>query len=113
MLPMLSVTARRGAAAALLLGLGSGPAAAAAQPLQFEQVALLPGPADLVEIGDRRAYVAAGATVTVFDLSAPAAPRRGGAWTFPEKIWGFVVRDELLYVAADLSTRLLCIDGYS
>ena len=103
------MTARRGAAAALLLGLGAGPAAlpaavrAQAPEFEqvFEQVALLPGPADLVEAGDRRAYVAAGGTVTVFDLSDPAAPRRGGAWTFPEKIWGFVVRDELLYVAAD------------
>ena len=90
---------------ALLLGLGwlllGAPAAAGAQGLAFEEVALLPGPADLVEASGGRAYVAADRTLTVYDLSDLSAPRRGGSYTFPEKIWGFVVRDELVYVAAD------------
>lgn len=90
---------------ARLLGLGwcllAAPAAAGAQTLAFEEIALLPGPADLVEAGAGRAYVAADRTLTVYDLSDLSAPRRGGSYTFPEKIWGFVVRDELVYVAAD------------
>ena len=90
---------------ALLLELGwlllGAPAAAGAQGLAFEEVALLPGPADLVEASGGRAYVAADRTLTVYDLSDLSAPRRGGSYTFPEKIWGFVVRDELVYVAAD------------
>ncbi len=89
----------------LLLGLGwcllAAPAPAAAQRLEFEEVALLPGPADLIEASGGRAYVAADKTLTVFDLSDPTAPRRQGSYTFPEKIWGLVVRDELVYVAAD------------
>ena len=90
---------------ALLLGLGwcllAAPAGAGAQTLEFEEIALVPGPADLIEAGAGRAYVAADRTLTVYDLSDPSAPRRGGSYTFPEKIWGFVVRDELVYVAAD------------
>ena len=91
--------------AALLLGLGwcllAAPAPAGAQAPAFEEIALVPGPADLIEAGAGRAYVAAERTLTVYDLSDPSAPRRGGSYTFPEKIWGFVVRGELVYVAAD------------
>ncbi len=98
---------RRGTTAgvALLLTLEwcllAAPAPARAQTLEFEEVALLPGPADLVEADGRRAYAAADRTLTVYDLSDLTAPRRQGSYTFPEKIWGFVVRDELVYVAAD------------
>ena len=85
-------------AATLWLAAGGG---GAAQDVEFNQVAVLPGPADLVELNGRRAYVAAGSTLTIFDLSDVTAPRRHGSYTFPEKIWGFVVIDSLVYVAAD------------
>ena len=85
-------------AATLWLAAGGG---AAGQDVEFNQVAVLPGPADLVELNGRRAYVAAGNTLTIFDLSDVTAPRRHGSYTFPEKIWGFVVIDSLAYVAAD------------
>ena len=85
-------------AATLWLAAGGG---AAGQEVEFNQVAVLPGPADLVELNGRRAYVAAGNTLTIFDLSDVTAPRRHGSYTFPEKIWGFVVIDSLVYVAAD------------
>ena len=74
---------------------------AAGQDVEFNQVAVLPGPADLVEFDGRRAYVAAGNTLTIHDLSDVSAPRRHGSYTFPEKIWGFVVIESLVYVAAD------------
>ena len=85
-------------ATTLWLAAGGG---AAAQDVEFNQVAVLPGPADLVELNGRRAYVAAANTLTIFDLSDVTAPRRHGSYTFPEKIWGFVVIDSLVYVAAD------------
>ena len=85
-------------AATLWLAAGGG---AAGQDVEFNQVAVLPGPADLVELNGRRAYVAAGNTLTIFDLSDVTAPQRHGSYTFPEKIWGFVVIDSLVYVAAD------------
>lgn len=95
-------TARRarGAVAALLPWLAAA-GAAAAQDVEFDRIAVLPGPADLVKLSGERAYVASGATLTIFDLSDPAAPRQHGAYSFPEKIWGFVVIDSLVYVAAD------------
>ena len=75
--------------------------AAAGQDVEFDQVAVLPGPADLVELNGRRAYVAAEKTLTIFDISNLTAPRRHGSYSFPEKIWGFVVVDSRVYVAAD------------
>lgn len=95
-----------GRRAALLIGLGGCALAAAAparaqQALEFEQVATLAGPADLVEANGGRAYVAAGGALTLFDLSDPAAPRRQGSYAFPEKIWGFAVVGQVVYVAAD------------
>ena len=72
-----------------------------AQTLTFEHVATIPGPADLVEVTDQHAYVAADTTLTIFDISDLSAPQRLGAYSFPEKIWGFLVADSLVYVAAD------------
>ena len=95
-------TAPVGAPVALALAVclaTTGPAAG--QTVEYDEVAMLPGPADLVELDGRRAYVAAERTLTVFDLSDLSAPRRHGSYTFPEKIWGFVVIGELVYAAAD------------
>jgi hypothetical protein len=57
--------------------------------------------ADLVEMSGDRAYIAGGPTLTVVDVSNPSTPKRLGAHTFPEKIWGFEVAGSLVYVAAD------------
>ena len=93
---------RRGTLLAVLAATWLAAAGTAiAQDVEFEQVALLPGPADLVKIDGRRAYVAAENTITVFDISDFSAPRRGGSHTFPEKVWGFVVRGDVLYAAVD------------
>jgi len=56
---------------------------------------------DLIRVQGTYAYVAAARTLTIFDISNPAAPRREGAYTFPEKIWGFRVVGSAVYVAAD------------
>jgi hypothetical protein len=64
-------------------------------------VATIPGPADLLRVDGSLAFVAAGKTLTIFDVSNPAAPKKAGSHTFPEKIWGFRVVGSLVYVAAD------------
>jgi len=72
-----------------------------AQALSFTLIGSIPGPADMVRVEGARAYIAAGKTLTIFDLATPAAPKRAGAYTFPEQIWGFRVAGSLVYVAAD------------
>ena len=91
---------RRAAALAAVACLACA-AAATGQTVEYDEVARLPGPVDLVKLDGRRAYVVTDRTLTVFDLSDLTAPRRHGSYTFPEKIWGFVVADGLVYVAAD------------
>lgn len=78
-----------------------GASSVSAQALSFAPVGSIPGPADMVRVQGAHAFVAAGKTLTVFDLSNPATPKRGGAYTFPEQIWGFKVVGSLVYVAAD------------
>jgi hypothetical protein len=79
----------------------AGLVAPAAQTGSFSLVGSIPGPADLVDIHGNRAYVVGGATLRLFDISSPAAPKPLGTYTFPEKIWGFQIAEPLVYVAAD------------
>jgi hypothetical protein len=74
-----------------------------AQSLSFARVGSIAGPADMVKVQDRYAYIVADKTVSVVDISNPAAPRREGAYTFPDKIWGFSVAGSFVYVADDLA----------
>jgi hypothetical protein len=73
----------------------------AAQTVSFTEVGSIPGPANLIEIHGGHAYVVGGSTLTLVDISNPATPKRLGAYTFPEKIWGIRVVHPLVYVAAD------------
>jgi hypothetical protein len=73
----------------------------AADSVTLAPVGTIPGPADLVQVHDTRAYVVADKTLTIVDISNPASPTRRGAYTFPEKIWGFRVVGSLVYVADD------------
>jgi hypothetical protein len=57
----------------------------------------------MVRAQGSHAYGAAGKTITVFDISNPATPKREGSYTFPEKIWGFRTAGTLLYVADGFS----------
>jgi hypothetical protein len=72
-----------------------------AQTLSFEEVGSIRGAADLVELQNEHAYVAAGHTFTIYDLSNPSAPVRRGAYTFPEQIWGFELTESRAYVGAN------------
>jgi hypothetical protein len=73
-----------------------------AQTLNFALVGSIAGPADMVKVQGAYAYVAADKTFTIVDISNPAEPKRSGAYTFPELIWGFRVAGSSVYVAADL-----------
>ena len=67
----------------------------------LEPVGSIPGPVDLVRVDGDRAYVTAGSSLTIFDVSDPATPVRRGSYDFPEEIWGFRVVGDRAYVGAN------------
>jgi len=67
----------------------------------FERVGSIPGPADVVRAQGAYVYVAAGKTLTILDVSNPASPKREGAYTFPQEIWGFRLAGSRAYVGAN------------
>ena len=75
----------------------------AAQTGRFTSVGSIPIAAELIRAQGDRAYLAAGGTLTVVDISHPEMARTIGAYTFPDRIWGFRVHDGLAYVGADRS----------
>lgn len=77
-------------------------AAVAAQGLSMEMVGLIEGPADVVRVNGSFAYVAAGQSLTVFDIANPAAPARKGSLKLPEAIYGMTMVGPLAYVANGL-----------
>jgi hypothetical protein len=75
----------------------------AAQTAHFTQVSSLDAPHDLVKLQGTHVYLAGGKTLTLFDLSNPAMPRREGQFEFADRIWGFNIVGSLVYVADDLA----------
>jgi hypothetical protein len=73
----------------------------AAQSLQLTPTGSIAAAAELIEVQGDRAYLAAGMTLTVFDVSSPTTPTTLGAYTFQDRIWNFVVVGSLAYVAID------------
>jgi hypothetical protein len=76
-------------------------ATAAAQGLTFTPLGSIPAPVDSVKVAGTHAYVAAGHTFTVYDVSNPSAPSRQGEYKFPEEIWAFRIYGSLAYVGAN------------
>jgi hypothetical protein len=74
-----------------------------AQSASLTVIGSIQGPAELVEVRGRFAYVAASRTLTIVDIYDPAVPARRGAYTFPDKIWGFTIAGADVYAAADLA----------
>lgn len=66
-------------------------------------VATIAGPADLVQVHGRFAYVTAGPLLRVVDVSDPSIPKQVGGFTFPAKIWAFTVSGSLVYAAVGWS----------
>ncbi len=88
--------------AALLVTLVLSQAAgAAAQTLTFTPAGTIPGPVDQVDIHGNLLFMVSEKTLTIYDVTNPAAPKKGGSYSFPEKIWGVRAVGPLLYVAAD------------
>ena len=83
--------------------LHGGAADPIAQSASLTRVGSIPGPAELVAVHGRLAYVAASRTLTIFDISNPSAAARRGSYTFPDKIWSFTLAGNNVYVAADLA----------
>ncbi len=80
-----------------------GPAMLTAQALRFEAVGSIPGPVEAMRVDGTRAYVASGRTLTIFDVSNPAAPKRLGAYTFPEQVWSFRVSGTTAWIGVNFS----------
>lgn len=72
-----------------------------AQAPKFARVGTIDGPAELVQLRGTSAYVVADKTLRIFDVASPSAPRRVGAYTFPEHIRALTVSGALVYAAAD------------
>ena len=85
----------------------STPGAVSAQSRQFVPRGSIPTPPGfalqygLVKLDGTRAYVSSASTLTIFDVSDPAAPTRLGAYEFSHQIWGFRVVGSSVYVGAD------------
>lgn len=73
-----------------------------AQTAGFTPVGSISVPADMIRVNGGHAYVVAGNTLTILDISTPTAPKRSGAYDFPDRIWGFSVAGSRAFVAADL-----------
>src|SRR6185503_12591720 len=73
-----------------------------AQNAPFTPVGSIAVPGDMLRIDGGRAYLAAGNTLTILDISNPAAPKRAGAYELPDRIWGFSVKGSRAYMACDL-----------
>ena len=73
----------------------------AAQDARFSQLAVLPVAAEMIEASGNRAYTVLGRTVTAFDIANPDAPKRGGSYTFPDKVWGITPVGMVVYAAVD------------
>jgi hypothetical protein len=93
-----STFSRLGGAAIAAMLVSTAPLAA---QVRLEAVGTLPGPAELVYASGDRAYTVLGRTITVFDISNPAAAQRGGSHTFPDKVWGIHVVGTVIYAAVD------------
>tara|TARA_B100001123_G_scaffold448970_1_gene612320 strand:+ start:696 stop:1691 length:996 start_codon:yes stop_codon:yes gene_type:complete len=71
------------------------------QAQDFHEIIHLEVPADLVQLEDNKLFIAAEATLTIFDISKLDSPQRLSSYEFPEKIWDFSIIGTHVYVAAD------------
>lgn len=68
---------------------------------ELELVGRIPGPATNIHVHDDRAYVSAGATLRIFDLTDPSTPTALGSFRFPQEVRGVRVSGTVAYVAID------------
>jgi hypothetical protein len=75
--------------------------ATAAQSPHFTIVGTVPGPADLVKLHGSYAYIAAGPTLRIVDMTEVSAPKLVSTFTFPKRIWALAVSATAVYAADD------------
>lgn len=75
---------------------------ASAQAVKFTPVGSIAVRGDMIRVDGGRAYLTAGNTLTILDISNPAAPKQLGAYDVPDRIWGFSVAGSRAYLACDL-----------
>ena len=73
-----------------------------AQTVRFAPAGSIAVRGDMIRIDGARAYLAAGNTLTIVDISNPAQPKPLGAYDLPDRIWGFSVAGSRAYMACDL-----------
>jgi hypothetical protein len=73
----------------------------ASTDITFQSVGSIPIQADSVELRNGLAYLAAGRTLSIFDVKDPASPKALGSYTFPEEIWAFRLQDQTAYVGVN------------
>jgi hypothetical protein len=71
------------------------------ETMSFTSVGIIPAPVDSIRVEGNRAYVGAGRTITIYDISNPAAPRREGAYTFADELWAFRIYGSTAYVGVN------------
>ena len=69
----------------------------------LELVATLEGRAEGVVVAGHYAYVSIGATLRIIDVSDPSQPAEVGTFTVPERIYGFDVTAQHVYMAGGLA----------
>ena len=74
---------------------------APAQTLTLVPAGGIDGPAELVQVQGKYAYVVADRTLRIFDVTNSSVPQRMGVFTFPEHVRAFSVSHSIVYVAAD------------
>ena len=77
----------------------AAPVAAAGQNVSFTRAGVIPGPTDRIKAQGSIVYIASNKTLVMYDVSNPEAPKRVGAHTFGEQIWGFRVIGSRVYAA--------------
>ena len=82
--------------------LAAAPGIGSAQTLNFTLAGSIQGRAEMIHVNGANAYITTDKTLTIFDVSNPAAVKRLGSYTFPEKIWGFRLAGDSAFVAADV-----------
>ena len=75
------------------------PRVASGQSVSYTQVGSIAGPVDRIKAQGTIVYVASNKTLAMYDVSNPEAPKRVGAHTFSEQIWGFRVIGTRVYAA--------------
>jgi hypothetical protein len=70
--------------------------------IKLEQAGTIPGPADFVRISGSIAYVSAGPTLRIVDISQPAAPVTKGTVTLPDSPTAMAVAGSTIYLAMGL-----------